>query len=80
MVVLETYSQIAIFVFVGPSNDGFPLPMESDIWFDDLFLKEIYRVAHLLDEWHLVLALALVLNTEIASSKILPTAVCIKLV
>ena len=54
--------------------------MECDAWFNDLLFKEVYLVAHLLDKGHLILSITLVLYTEIASSKVLPPSISIKLV
>ena len=69
-----------LLLFIRPSDNGFPLPMKSDMLFYYFVVQKVNRIVLLLDEDHFVLVLAFVFYAEITSSKIMPSSFLIKLV
>ena len=79
-VILEGHSEVSLLLFVTPGDDGLPLHSEAYGWLNYFILEQIVLVALLLDQRHVVLAFSFVLNRKIASAKVLPPALWVKLV
>jgi hypothetical protein len=80
VIVLERHGLVLLSLLVLPSYYRLPLSVEAEEGLDDLVLKQVIRVAQLLEKRHLVLPVADILNAEVPCALVLPAAFSVELV